>query len=121
MISKDEVIEIADSLGYTIRDYGPYIEVHYKPDSSMWDSDFIDPSSVLAADYTESDLKQPILFHLYKLIKQTENGYKMVGESVMDCELPKECVYNILKDVYKKIKDAEQQYNLDLIKGDFDD
>ena len=121
MISKDEVIELADSLGYIIRDYGQYIEVHYKPDSSMWDSNFIDPSSVLAADYTESDYSRPILFHLYKLIKQTNNGYKMVGESKLDCELPKECVYNILKDVYKKIKDAEQQYNLDLIKGDFDD
>lgn len=121
MISKDEVIELAENLGYTIKDYGPYIEMHYKPDSSMWDNHFIDPSSVLAADYAESDFNRPILFHLYKLIKRADDGYKMVGESKMDSELPKECVYNILKDVYKKIKEAEQQYNLDLIKGDFDD
>lgn len=120
MISKKELIEIAEELGYIVRNYGEYIEVCYKPNSTMWDDDYVDPSIVVDANYDIFNGQNKVL-NIYKLIKRTEkNKYKLVGESDYDYMLPKEGIYNILKNLYMELKDTEQQYNLDLIKGDFD-
>lgn len=86
----------------------------------MWDDDYVYPSIVVDANYDIFNGQNKVL-NIYKLIKRTEkNKYKLVGESDYDYMLPKEGIYNILKNLYMELKDTEQQYNLDLIKGDFD-
>ncbi len=120
MISKNELIEIAEELGYIVKNYDGYIEVRYKPNSTMWDDDYVEPSIVVDANYDIFNGQNKVL-NIYKLIKRTaKNKYKLVGESDYDYMLPKEGIYNILKNLYMELKDTEQQYNLDLIKGDFD-
>ena len=117
MISKQELIDIAEELGLTVDCKGDMFWVYYKPESPIWNEN-AEPSLMLEASYVP--FEEPNL-KFYKLISHTSTGYYLTMDSPVDKELPAGVIHNIAVRLIEQIKELEYQHKLNEIKGDFDD
>ena len=117
MISKKELIELAEELGLTVDCKGDMVWIYCKPESPIWNAN-AEPNLMFEASYKsfeEPDLK------FFKLISQTRSGYYLTMDSPIDKELPAVVLRNIAKKLIEEVKRLEYQYKLNEIIGDFDD
>ena len=117
MISKNELIEIAEELGLTVDCKGDMVWIYCKPESPIWNAN-AEPHLMFEATY--KPFEEPNL-KFFKLISQTRTGYYLTMDSPIDKELPSEVIRNIAKKLIEEVKRLEYQHKLNEIKGDFDD
>ena len=117
MISKQELIDIAEELGLTVDCKGNMIWVYYKPESPIWNEN-AEPSLMFEASYNA--FEEPNL-KFYKLVRRTGTGYFLCMDSNTDKELPAAVIHNVAVRLIEQIKELEYQHKLNEIKGDFDD
>ena len=117
MISKNELIEIAEELGLIVDCKGDMVWIYCKPESPIWNAN-AEPHLMFEATY--KPFEEPNL-KFFKLISQTRTGYYLTMDSPIDKELPAEVIRNIAKKLIEEVKKLEYQHKLNEIKGDFDD
>ncbi|MBO7692246.1 MAG: hypothetical protein J6T10_06385 [Methanobrevibacter sp.] len=126
-IDADELVRICNELGLTVcsganshESTYKIIKISYRSNSEIWDTDVIDPSTLLYAYFSNVKFQPDSIDWFLKLeFNEINKKYSLQPTPEMSKFMTVGMVKSILFDMVEKIKQAEIDYKLKNMENDF--
>lgn len=126
-IDADELVRICNELGLTVdgetnslETTYKIIKISYRSNSEIWDTDVIDPSTLLYAYFSNVKFQLDSIDWFLKLeCNEIDKKYSLQPTPEMSKFMTVGMVKSILFDMVEKIKQAEIDYKLKNMENDF--
>lgn len=125
-IDADELVRICNELGLTVNDVAvgektyAHMKISYRSNSEIWDTDAIDPSTLLYAYFSNVNFcPDSIDWFLNLEFNEKNKKYILQPTPEMNKFMTVGMVKSILFDMVEKIKQAEIEYKLKNMENDF--